>query len=105
MPPTDVAAWRRNSTPSSRSSTGIRSSAEWISRAASSGLIVRIGKNPYATVPNASRSQWESVNPATQIGASRAPGSIPATNDSIADQSGVPSSERVPPWPSRHSTS
>ena len=44
--PRVAATWRRNRTPSSRSSTAIRSSAEWISRAASSGSIVRIGKKP-----------------------------------------------------------
>ena len=43
-----------------------RSSAEWIRRAASSTSIVRNGKKPYATVPNASRSQCESVKPAQQ---------------------------------------
>ena len=70
------AAARRNSTPSSRSSTCVRSSAEWIRRAASSDSIVLIGKKPYATVPNASRSQCESVKPAQQSGASFAPGSV-----------------------------
>src|SRR2546421_7309810 len=39
------AAWRRNSTPSSRSETGTRSSAEWISFAISSGSI-RAGRKP-----------------------------------------------------------
>ena len=63
MPPTAMAAWRRKRTPSSRSSTGTRSSAEWISRAAVSASIVRIGKKPYETVPNASRTQWLSVKP------------------------------------------
>ena len=56
-------------------------------------------------MPNASRSQWESVKPATHIGASRAPGSSSSTKRSTADQSGVPSGERVPPWPPRHSSS
>ena len=41
-------------TPSSRSSTGIRSFAEWMSSVASSVSIVFSGKYPYATVPNAS---------------------------------------------------
>ena len=59
------ATWRKQRTPSSRSSTATRSSAECTRRAASWGSIVRIGKKPYATVPNASRSQWLSVNPAT----------------------------------------
>ena len=36
--------------------------------------IARDGKKPYATVPNASRNQWLSVKPATQIGAGLAPG-------------------------------
>ena len=53
----------------------MRSSAECTSSDASSGSIVRIGKKPYATVPNASRSQWLSVNPARQMGTARAPGS------------------------------
>ena len=63
------------------------------------------GKNPYATVPNASRSQWLSVNPAQQIGTARAPGSISATNASTASQSGVSSAERVPPSASSQSMS
>ncbi len=46
--------------------------------------IVRAGKNPYATVPNASRSQWLSVKPEQQIGTARAPGSLSATKDSTA---------------------
>ena len=62
--PIAVAAWRRKSRPKTRSSTWTRSSAEWTSRAATSGSIVRIGKKPYATVPKASRSQWLSVKPA-----------------------------------------
>ena len=37
---------RRNRTPSSRSSTAMRSSAEWMSLAATSGSIVRMGKKP-----------------------------------------------------------
>ena len=53
----------------------MRSSAEWIRRAASSASITRNGKKPYATVPKASRNQWLSVNPATQIGAGLASGS------------------------------
>ena len=73
------AAARRKSTPSPRSSTWVRSSAEWIRRAASSISIVRIGKKPYATVPNASRSQCESVKPEQQSGASLAPGSVSST--------------------------
>ena len=73
--PTDIAAARSAWTPSSRSSTGIRSSAEWMSRAASSPSIALCGKKPYATVPNASRIQCESVKPAQTSGASRAPGS------------------------------
>src|SRR4029078_6241467 len=48
------AAWRNHARPSSRSSIGMRSSAEWMIWAISSGCI-RIGKKPYATVPNASR--------------------------------------------------
>jgi len=40
------AAERRKSTPRARSSTWVRSSAEWIRRAARSALIVRIGKKP-----------------------------------------------------------
>src|SRR5512133_237499 len=63
-PPICRATCRRKRTPSSRSSTAIRSSAEWTRRAATSGSIVRIGKKPYATVPKASRSQWLSVKPA-----------------------------------------
>src|SRR5207248_2059350 len=42
QPPISVATCRRKRTPSSRSSTAIRSSAEWTSRAASSGSIARI---------------------------------------------------------------
>ena len=45
-PQTDCAAWRSQRTPSSRSSTGTRSSAEWMSRAAVSESIARDGKNP-----------------------------------------------------------
>ena len=48
-----------------------------------------IGKNPYATVPKASRSQCESVNPAQQSGASFAPGSLCSTQSAIACHSGV----------------
>ena len=44
--PTDSAAWRRKSTPSSRSAIAARSSAEWMSLDASSALISLIGKNP-----------------------------------------------------------
>src|SRR5690348_17763253 len=51
------AACRIHSTPSSRSATGMRSSAEWMSVALTSAGIVRMGKKPYATVPNAARSQ------------------------------------------------
>ena len=91
------AAARRNSTPRPRSSTCVRSSAEWISRAATSVSIVLIGKKPYATVPNASRSQCESVKPEQQSGASLAPGSVSSTQVETASQSGVSSSERVPP--------
>ena len=40
------AAWRRKRTPSSRSSTSARSSAEWTSRAARSGSIDLTGKKP-----------------------------------------------------------
>ncbi len=46
------AAERSMLVPSSRSSTGTRSFAEWMSFVASSGSM-RPGKNPYATVPNA----------------------------------------------------
>ena len=66
---------------------------------------MRIGKNPYATVPNASRSQWLSVNPATEMGSTAASGSISATKLSTASQSGVSSADRVPPRPSIHSKS
>jgi len=37
--------------------------------------LARAGKNPYATVPKASRIQWLSVKPDTQTGATAAPGS------------------------------
>ena len=57
----------------------------------------RMGKNPYATAPNDCRSQWLSVNPATQIGTAFAPGSVRSTNSSTAAQSGVSIGERVPP--------
>ena len=40
------AAWRSQRTPSSRSSTGTRSSTEWISVAMRSADIARAGKNP-----------------------------------------------------------
>ena len=53
--PTVRARSQRNCVPSSRSSTGMRSSAEWMRRPASSDDIVRMGKKPYAIVPNASR--------------------------------------------------
>ena len=59
-----------------------------------------MGKKPYATVPNASRSQWLSVKPARQTGATFAAGSSAATKLSIASHSGVSSGERVPPCPS-----
>src|SRR5205085_8244435 len=88
QPQIACATWRRKRTPSSRSSTGTRSFAEWISRAAVSGSIARAGKNPYATVPNASRIQCESVKPATQTGAATAAGSSAATNDCTASHSG-----------------
>ena len=48
-------------------------------------------------MPNASRSQWQSVKPAQQSGASFAPGSARLDQSSIARQSGVSSGERVPP--------
>ena len=83
----------------------MRSSVEWINREASCGSIAFIGKKPYATVPNASRTQWLSVNPATQTGRTVASGSTFATKLSIASQSGVQSSLRVPPRPSIHSRS
>ena len=76
-----------------------------MSVAASSGGMSRAGKKPYATVPKASRSQWLSVKPELQIGTAFAPGSLSATNDSTACQSGVSSAERVPPWASTHSSS
>ena len=50
-----LATERSMSTPSSRSSTRMRSFAEWTSFVASSGSMSRIGKKPYATVPNVSR--------------------------------------------------
>src|SRR5256885_14055551 len=75
----------------------MRSSAEWINVAARSADIARSGKKPYATVPNAARSQWLSVKPEQIIGTGAAPGSVSATNDSSADQSGVASGESVPP--------
>ena len=57
------------------------------------------GKKPYATVPNASRSQWLSVKPArADRGTARAPGS--SSRDERRRprrQSGVSSGERVPP--------
>ena len=80
-----VRAWRSQRTPSSRSATGMRSSAEWTSVAATSGGSSPVeGKKPYATVPNASRSQWLSVKPAHTSGAAFAPGSTSATNSSSA---------------------
>jgi hypothetical protein len=66
---------------------------------------MRTGKKPYATVPNASRSQWLSVNPAVIIGATFAPGSISETNDSAARSNGVSNVERVPPCASVNSMS
>src|SRR5207253_7113012 len=47
-PQTARAACRSQSRPSSRSATGTRSSAEWMSVAATSADIVRSGKKPYA---------------------------------------------------------
>ena len=44
--PSVRATCMRKRVPSSRSSTGMRSSAEWISAAATSDSIARIGKNP-----------------------------------------------------------
>ena len=74
-------------------------------RAAISRGIARSGKKPYATVPKASAASGVSVNPATPIGASRAPGS--SLRDERLDR--IPerraSAERVPPWPPRHSSS
>ncbi len=99
------AAYRNQFTLSSRSSTGMRSSAEWMSVAETSAGIVRMGKKPYATVPNASRSQWLSVKPGHASGTARAPGSVSATNDSIARQSGVSSDDRVPPCASPKTSS
>jgi len=49
--PIACATWRRKFRPSSRSSTAIRSSWEWMRRAARSALIAFSGKKPYATVP------------------------------------------------------
>ena len=66
---------------------------------------MRIGKKPYATVSNAARSQCVSVKPEQQSGATRAPGSVSATQSSIAPQSGVSIEERVPPQRSIHSRS
>ena len=84
----------------------MRSSAEWTSDAATSGGSSPVdGKKPYATVPNASRSQWLSVKPAQASGATAAPGSTSATHSSSACQSGVSSGERVPPRASIHSSS
>ena len=56
-------------------------------------------------MPNASRSQWLSVNPAQQTGTAFAPDSICATNAATASQSGVSSAERVPPYASSQSMS
>ena len=42
------------------------------------------GANPYATVPQAERTQWESVNPAESSGSSSAPGTRPATYSASA---------------------
>ena len=74
-------------------------------RAASSASITRNGKKPYATVPKASRNQWLSVNPATQIGAGLASGSTSLIQPAIASQSGVWIGERVPPCASSLSNS
>ena len=46
QPQTACATWRMNRTPSSRSATGIRSFAEWMSRAAVSESSSRAGKKP-----------------------------------------------------------
>ena len=56
-------------------------------------------------MPNASRSQWLSVNPAQMTGTGSAPGSNSATNDSTALQSGVSSEDRVPPSAFKNSRS
>ena len=70
------------------------------------GAIARIGKKPYATVPNASRSQWLSVKPATQIGASaRARLELGDERLDRRPRAAFRARERVPPWPSRHSSS
>jgi hypothetical protein len=101
------AACRSQLTPASRSETGIRSSAECTSPAATSGgSSPVVGKKPYATVPNASRSQWLSVKPTHASGAAIAPGSVSATHSSSARQSGESSGDHVPPCaPSTHSSS
>ena len=54
-PSNDFAACRSMFVPSSRSSTCVRSFAEWTSFVASSVSMVLIGKYPYAVVPYASR--------------------------------------------------
>ena len=48
-------------------------------------------------MPKASRNQWLSVNPATQIGAGFASGSTSAIQAETASHSGVSIGERVPP--------
>ena len=67
--------------------------------------LARDGKKPYATAPKASRNQWLSVKPATQIGTGLAPGSACSTHEATASQSGVSIVERVPPCASRASSS
>ena len=79
--------------------------AEWTSSVASSASIARIGKKPYATVPNASRIQWLSVKPDRHIGARPASGSFLRTHASSVSQSGDSIGERVPPDASIQSSS
>src|SRR5207247_2654303 len=70
-PSTSGASPAKNRVAIPRSSTGIRSSAPWISGNASKRSIRRRGKNPYATQSgNASRNQRESVNPGRTVGVS-----------------------------------
>src|SRR3954449_2337506 len=76
----------------------MRSSVEWIPAAATSYGVWRIGQNPYATVPNASRTKWESVKPVQTVGSRIAPGSFSATQRRQTSNSGVSIGEIEPPF-------
>ena len=64
----------------------------------SSTSIALDGKKPYATAPKASRNQWLSVNPATQIGEARFGAKL---NASVFDWMTI-DAQRFPPDPNNN---